>query len=429
MDMVKPSGIFYRFIIFLFLLGFLLPYPAAISQEEGSEDSGESDYIIEIEAHFGLVEDPEVVGRVERIRDRLAAVIPEYENDNRELIVRVLDDDAINAFALPDAHVYFFKGLIDACATDDMLAGVMAHEFTHVYHRHHSRMGDRQLRGMLIGLGAMLATGEMEALMAGQMIAASMVETYGRSAENDADATGSRWMVAAGYDPVAYLELMGILEQQSIHRPEPGGNYFTVHPHPDERIANIRAVLEELGYDVPDEIYRIHIPLRFYLPLSESEASRLEDWEESLLNRAGGVENESDSEVDELPVSLVTEYQLRIALFEGIDPPYEGVYGVIAAGDDAVFYITAETSEELTGRGDEINSRLGELFWGGLKNWEVSGRNPDTSDPVLIARRRTIAYVTESDAELLGMTREEVNDNRVEVLKDILYRYYVDRRI
>jgi len=289
---------------------------------------------------------------------------------------------------------------------------------------------------MLIGLAAMLATGDAQGLMAGQMIAASMVETYGRNAENDADITGTTWVVEAGYDPVGYLELMGILEQESIHMPDPGGNYFTIHPNPDDRIANIRANLEAMGINVPADIYRVHIPVRFYQPLSENETSELGQYEDSLQNRAEGgannEENKDDTAVDEseeLPLSLATEYQLRRELFKDISIPEGVICGAIAVGDESVFFITANTLDELTQRADDITSRLGELLWDGLKNWEVSGSSPDSSDPVLIARRRNIVYATKGDADLLGISQEEVNDRRLNLLQDILYRYYVNRRI
>ena len=120
---------------------------ALIAQEEDPES--QPDYITEIETLYRVVDDPDIVSRIQTIRDRLIAVIPEAATDDREIIVKVLDDENVNAFAVPDGHLYFFKGLLDACETDDMLAGVMAHELVHVFHRHHSRMGDRQIAGRL----------------------------------------------------------------------------------------------------------------------------------------------------------------------------------------------------------------------------------------------------------------------------------------
>jgi len=442
---MTPGNTFFRYFLasVALLLALSLLYAPVVLSEEN--DAPEEDYILEIESEFGLVTDPGMVNRVTTIADNILDVIPEAQTDEREITVKVLDEDSINAFALPDGHVYFFRGLVEACETDDMLAGVMAHEFTHVFHRHHSRMSDRQMRGMLIGIGAMLATGEEEGLILAQILSASMVETYGRSAENDADATGVTWAVAAGYDPVGFIELMQILEQQSIHRPEPGGNYFTVHPHPDERLANIRDTLSALGIELPDIIYRVHMPIIFYEPLSEQEAQRLDAWESGLVRRAeSGGENAGDHTADgydpdlleveepasaeDLPVSLVTEYTLRRELFSDITVPDDVAAGVIAVNDSPVFYITADDDDALSALAQDIISRLGDKFFNGLRSYEVQGRTIDET-PALLADRRVILYATQSDADLLGTSRDELNNSRIAILKDLLYRYYVNRRI
>jgi len=420
--------------VILLLTVFLAPVTPSMAQDEEEEN----DYILQIEQEYGVVEDPDVLARVGEIVQRLKDVIPEAATDDRELIVKVLDDDMINAFALPDGHVYFFMGLIDACETDDMLAGVMAHEFTHVYHRHHSRMGDRQLRGMLIGVAAAIATGQYEGLVLGQMLSASMIETYGRSAENDADATGAQWTVLAGYDPVGFLELMEILEQQAIHRPEPGGNYFTVHPNPEERMDNIRMTLAGMGIDVPRNVYRVHMSLNYYIPLDDEELAILEGWDEELERRAQGEtvetvdvvsdEDETVETADEIPLSILTDYQLRRDLFAEITPPDEGAYGVVVVGETGVFYLLENSEDELRSRAENIILSLGGKFIDGLRSYDIQTRTLN-GVPSVVADGRRVASATELDAELLGMTQSEVNDERADLLEDILYRYHINRRI
>ncbi len=413
----------------VFALALLLVSPVVRGQDQNEP---EPDPVTEIETQFGVVEDPAVVARVDAIKTRLLAVIPESKTDKREIRIKVLDDDTVNAFALPDGHLFIFRGLLEECQTDDMLAGVVAHELVHIFHRHHAGMGDREIRGMLIGMAAMIASRQGEGMILGQMISASMVETYGRSAENDADRTGLSWAVDAGYDPVGFLELMQLLEQESIHRPRPGGNYFTVHPNPEERMASIRDTLKELGIDIPDNVYRVHIPLRFYLPLAENESINLAEWETRLAKPAPSAAPETDegeeSEEEEIPPSLLSEYRLRTGLFDGVTVPSDGAYGVVAAGDTGVFYIAAESEGTLTDRAEEIISRLGDLFLDGLRSYEVQASSID-GEPVMLARRRAIASTTEADAGLFGRGPMEANTSRVQTLKDILYRYFVNRRI
>ena len=421
------TGLILAAIILIIVQSMLLPVYA---QDDQYSDSGE--YWEQIEREFGVVDDPIINARVEQIEQNLLDVIPEAETDERDVVVKVLNEESVNAFALPDGHVYLFRGLIETCETDDMLAGVMAHEFTHVFHGHHSSMGDRQIRGMLIGVAAMIASGEGEGLILGQMLAASMVETYGRSAENDADRTGTTWAVQAGYDPLGFLELMQILEQEAIHRPQPGGNYFTIHPDPQDRLANIRETLGELGYSIPDRIYRVHLSIRFYFPLDENERSHLDEWERALQTRSEGPQD--DETTDELtadveiPPSLLREYNLRDELFDGINADEGVVYGVVAIDDQAVFYLAGDSEEDVESRGNGIITRLGDKFLSGLRSYDVQSRTIE-SQPALLADRRIIAYVTDDDAVLMGLSAEDVNEERVEILKDILYRYYVNRRI
>jgi Zn-dependent protease with chaperone function len=436
-DTVSADMLWLMPLIFIIVFFAAMPVFADEGEDSGQANPEEDDYIVQIEDEFGLVDDPAMLERVGNIETRLLDVVPKDELDDRKIVYKILNEDIVNAFALPDGHIYLFKGMLDACETDDMLAGVMAHELTHVLHGHHSRMGERQLRGMLIGIAATIATGDAQALMLGQMLAASMVETYGRNAENDADRTGTTWTVEAGYDPVGYLELMQILEQEAIHQPEPGGNYFTIHPNPDERMANIREALSEQGIEIPADIYRVHLALRFYLPLDATEAATLESWENAIAQRAEGPDhsqpddNEETIPEDEIPPAVLTEYRLRRDLFSEIQLPSSGVCGVVAVGtstEAGVFYLAEGTEDALHARADDIILKLGDKFMSGLRNYQVQARTIGGS-PAIIADMRVIAYTTDADAMLQGLSAQDANNMRKERLKDILYRYFVDRRI
>ena len=409
---------------FFYLIGAFLAFFFALPLCKGEVSetaSEEEDYVKAIEDEFGLVTDEALLARINSIASRLAAVVPSSERGEKEAKVKVLDDPSINAFALPNGYVYIFKGLVDECETDDMLASVIAHEFVHVFHGHHRRIGERQLRGMLIGALVHAASGEEGALLLGEILAASMVETYGRSAENDADRTAVVWLLDAGFDPLGYLELLQVLEQESIHQPQPGGNYFTVHPYPDKRMELVTQVLREHGVEVPESIYRVHLPLDFYLPLDDAEKALLDEWESRLVRSSSPAEAE-------IPSAMLNELRTRKRLFQEVSLPEGKVAGVITLGGTAIFYITAENEAELKGRAEDIIRRLGELLLNGLRNYEVQGRSL-RGIPVLIARGKPIVYATDADAELMKLSPEEVNRRRVQTLKDILFRYFVSRRI
>ena len=77
--------------------------------------------------------DVDVNERLEGILNRLIEVV-----DRKDIIysIKVIDEDEVNAFALPGGHVYIYKGLVDKLKTDDAIAGVLAHELGHVNARH-----------------------------------------------------------------------------------------------------------------------------------------------------------------------------------------------------------------------------------------------------------------------------------------------------
>lgn len=407
-------------------LSVAAPVQAREENHDANRSKNETDYVNQIEAQFSIYSEQATTERINSIKTKLLSVIPKARTDKREIVIKVLDAPVVNAFALPDGHIYIFKGLVDECETDDMLAGVVAHELTHIFHRHHSRMDERQIRGLLIGLLTMIASGDTGGIIFGQMLAASMVDTYGRAAEIDADRSGVNYLVDAGYDPVSYIELLQILEQESIHQPQPGGNYFTIHPYPDERMTIIRKTLAERGIIIPETVYRVHLQLKLHLPLSETEKKLLVQWENQ--NSSSDGKSGEDGKNETPPAFFLSEFKLRRALFQDlvIDPGIAS--GVITVGDTPIFYLAEDSASKLYTRSQNLISNLGELFLMGLRNFEIQDGILD-NQPVLIARRRIIAATTAMDAQLLNKDALEVNSERVNKLKEILWKYYVSRRI
>ncbi len=155
----------------------------------------------------------------------------------------VLDaDETLNAFALPGGQVFITDGLLDRLETEDQLAAVVAHEVAHVLARHGAEhLAKQQLVQGLAGATAIAtydpdrpgsaATGAIAAAI-GQL--ATM--KFSREDELEADDLGVRFMVAAGYDPGAMLEVLRILSGSPTGVPE----FFSTHPSPDDRSERIR---------------------------------------------------------------------------------------------------------------------------------------------------------------------------------------------
>src|SRR5438105_12302162 len=91
----------------------------------------------EAEQQFPLLRDAEVGAYVERVGQRLVAAIPpEFQHPEFRYYFKVLNASDINAFALPGGPMYVNRGMIQAARTEGEMAGVMAHELSHVALRH-----------------------------------------------------------------------------------------------------------------------------------------------------------------------------------------------------------------------------------------------------------------------------------------------------
>src|SRR4029453_9571979 len=91
----------------------------------------------EAEQQLPLLRDNEVVDYVDRVGSRLAAAIPpEFQHPEFRYTFKVVNARDINAFALPGGPMYVNCGMIEAARREGEMAGVMAHEISHVALRH-----------------------------------------------------------------------------------------------------------------------------------------------------------------------------------------------------------------------------------------------------------------------------------------------------
>src|SRR6266851_5321716 len=108
----------------------------------------------EAEQQFPLLRDSEVTAYVERVGQRLVASIPaEFQHSEFRYYFKVINASDINAFALPGGPMYVNRGMIEAARTEGEMAGVMAHELSHVALRHGTAQATKaQKYGLLAGI-------------------------------------------------------------------------------------------------------------------------------------------------------------------------------------------------------------------------------------------------------------------------------------
>ena len=197
---------------------------------------------IEKNPDITLDPDPIMTERVKQIGERVASV-----SDRKEVsyTFRVIDDDDVNAFALPGGYIFIFRGLIEEVESDDELASVIAHEIAHVVARH----SIKRLQG---GIGfnilqILMATTRTPDINRVNAALGQLIMAYSREDEALADKTAVKYLRKAGYDPMAMIDFLKKL--QEVRRKSPARTYSAYRSHP--LIADrIRIIKQELTGEV-----------------------------------------------------------------------------------------------------------------------------------------------------------------------------------
>lgn len=179
--------------------------------------------------------------------------------------VYLINDQRINAFVAGGQRIFINTGLLTQSKTPNEVIGVLAHETGHISGGHLARMGqeiDRQsttvIIGMLLGaaaMGAGMATGESDAMRAGQGImggagtmAQRLVLNYVRAMEASADQAALKYLTATGQSAAGMLTLFQKLANQSIASTQFVDPYVMSHPMPFERIRNLEVAAKASPY-------------------------------------------------------------------------------------------------------------------------------------------------------------------------------------
>ncbi len=189
----------------------------------------------ETEEYSRLVGDPVITAYVNRIGQKLAM----HSDARMPFTIRVIDDEQVNAFALPGGFLYVNTGLILAAGSEAQLAGVMAHEIAHVAARHGTKAGTRaqiwslaSVPLVFFGGGAMYAIRS-----AADIIVPMSFLKFSRSAEREADLLGLEYAYASGYDPAEFVQFFEKLNAQDKKKKHSFiARAFATHPMTGDRI-------------------------------------------------------------------------------------------------------------------------------------------------------------------------------------------------
>jgi Zn-dependent protease with chaperone function len=224
----------------------------------------------EVDQKFPILNDRLAQDYVRRVGERLVAAIPpEFQQPAFDYRFQVVNASDLNAFALPGGPMFVNRGMIESAKNEGELAGVMAHEISHVALRHATAQQTKinSPLNQVLGIGAVLGgavLGGQSGAQAGQIFAQGYFMRYSREYETQADILGSHIMADAGYDPRDLANVFQTIQQQGGGRgnpewlsshPDPGNRYqkinneaslLRVSPNPIKVTAELRRVQERL---------------------------------------------------------------------------------------------------------------------------------------------------------------------------------------
>lgn len=173
-----------------------------------------------LQQRWGTCQAPAGEAALRLISDRLAAGMPPQVRPRRVVVVKT---DMENAIALPGGTVMIFNGLLKNAADGDEVAGVLAHEFAHLTHRHPTAA---MIRAMGLGVVVLLVTGDASGVLA-TGTAMALGGAYSREDETAADRGGVALLENAELNPhglSAFFRRLG---------KEKGGLPAWISTHPD----------------------------------------------------------------------------------------------------------------------------------------------------------------------------------------------------
>ena len=204
----------------------------------------------QVRKELPLLKDERVDAWVDKVGKRLVTAIPpEFTHPEFRYTFEVVNQKEINAFALPGGPMFLNRGMIEAAKAEAEVAGVMAHELSHVALRHGTAQATKaqkfqigailgQIAGAAVGgtLGGIIGQGSQIGL-------GTYFLKFGRAAESEADLLGAQMLARAGYDPRQMANMFKTIEAEGGNQ---GPEFLSDHPNPGNRYNAINKEADSL---------------------------------------------------------------------------------------------------------------------------------------------------------------------------------------
>ena len=203
---------------------------AAIGQQQDAE----------IRREMGVYDDPALQRYVSEIGQDIARA---SHRPNLPWTFTIVDNSAINAFALPGAYVYVTRGILAYLDDESELAGVLGHEIAHVTARHAAQAYTRQAQANLgLSILSIFVPGTAPFADLGATGLGVLFLRNGREAELEADRLGVEYGSGAGYDPSGVPRFLTTLARVNALSERGIPNWLSSHPDPGSRVTKAEPV-------------------------------------------------------------------------------------------------------------------------------------------------------------------------------------------
>ena len=242
----------------------------------------------------GILADPLIQNYLNELGYRLVA-----PSESQQLFhFFLINDGAINAFALPGGFIGINAGLILATKSESELAGVMAHEIAHVTQRHHARQyeqGDNSIPVIAALIAAMILGGENNDI--GQAVLSSVAANsiqqqinFTRANEKEADRIGINLLIKSEFNPHGMAAFFDTMEKQSRLYGDSIPEFLRTHPVNPSRIADAKHRANQYPDDLSKNSINYYLlRTRLKVLASENNAKLLNDF--SSMLKLGNYQN------------------------------------------------------------------------------------------------------------------------------------------
>lgn len=244
-------------------------------------------------SRYELIQDPVVVSYVRKVGRQILSNLPPQPFKYHFYVVK---EDVYNAFATPAGHIYINSGLFAAMENEEELAGILAHEISHVVARHISQKIERAKKVQLATLaglaaGAFLGIGgaatAANALTMGSMAAGqSIMLSYSREDEMQADQMGMKFLNMSGYSGKGLITMLGKIRSKQWFGSKQIPTYLTTHPASEDRVVFIDSWLaQHPRAEKKGDIYAFRRAHTFLVATYEDADTSFRIFEQAVSNK------------------------------------------------------------------------------------------------------------------------------------------------